>query len=260
MLIGQDLAFTRGRRYAEGSLYADLGVEQEEDGSVFFTNLKVKGDLFGRETPDRELAPGILRVEGWDGDGVLTDRSYASFREEYRAVGETLASEGVRVFNCTEGGARIPGLDHQTFASLLREFAGPTLPVEEKLTAAVVASASPDSAGLAVAAREMVHAARGLLAEANRGREKLARFDRAQGTAAAGSLLRAAQKAERKVHKRLARLPVVEFLAQNEIHDLQLESRKSDHGLRGAIARSNALLDAAIRGAEGVIELMGRLG
>lgn len=262
MLIGQDLAFTGGKRYAEGSLYEDLTVEQEEDGSVFFTNLKIKGDLFGRETLDRLAAPGTLLVEGWYGDEVLTDRSYASFREEYRAVAANLAKEGVRVFNCTEGGARIPGLDHQAFAGMLQKLAGPTLRVEQELSAAAEASASAStgSTRLAAAAVKMAGAARGLQAEAKSSREKLARFERALGTAAEGPLLRVAQKAERRVHKRLARLPVVGFLTQNEFHDLQLASRKADDGMRGALDRSKALLDAVIRGAEGVIGLMGRFG
>ncbi|MCP5060499.1 MAG: motility associated factor glycosyltransferase family protein [bacterium] len=257
MLIGQDLAFTSGRRYAEGSLYEDMGVTQHEDGSLYFTNLKIKADLFGRPTPDRELAPGTLRVEGWHGEEVWTDRSYASFREEYRAIGKILAPEGVRLINCTEGGARIPGLEHEAFGPLIRALEGPTLPVEEALAAA---AAAPASGGLAEASRSLAQAARLLQTEANRALEKLARFENGKGTAAEASLLRAAAKAERKVHKRLGRLPVVEFLTQNELHELQLASRKTDGSVDGAVDRSKALLEAVIRGAEGVIEPMGRIG
>ncbi|MCP3984511.1 MAG: DUF115 domain-containing protein [bacterium] len=259
MLIGQDLAFTNDRRYAEGSVYEDLEVEQAEDGSLYFTNLKVKADLFDRPTPDRELAPGALRVEGWYGDEVWTSQSYASFREEFRFVGDTLAREGIRLINCTEGGARIPGLEHEPFGPLVRELAGPTLHADERLAGTLAENASTASVDLAADAVALASAARGLRAEAGRALEKFGRFEGAQRTAAAPSLLRAAAKAERKVHKRLERIPVVEYLAQSELHDLQIASKRDDGSLSGAVARSKALLAALIFGAERVIELMARL-
>ncbi len=258
MLIGQDLAFTDGRRYAEGSLYEDLGVEQEADGSVYFTDLKKKAALFERDTPDRELAPGATWVEGWNGDRVLTDVTYASFREEYRALGGLLAREGVRLVNCTEGGARIPGIEHRAFGPLIEEVAHAELSTEERLAEAARARTASDPGVLLAAARALEAEARALRADAKRGAEKLGRFARARAGAAA-PLLRSAQQAEHKVRERLGHLPMVGFLVQGELHDLQLASRSADGDFEGAVRRSRALLATAQLGADGLLKLLSRL-
>jgi hypothetical protein len=123
VLVGQDLAFTGGRLYASHSAYGRVGVKPTADGGFVYTGYKWKANLFGRDddaVPDEYPAPAVW-VEGWDGGRVPTSPAYASFIDSYREIGGFLARCGVRLLNCTEGGARIPGLEHLRLEDVLRE-------------------------------------------------------------------------------------------------------------------------------------------
>lgn len=258
LLIGQDLAFTEGRRYSAGTIYEKLGVETQPDGEVFFTSLKSKGDLFRRYTPDRELAPGTLRVEDWEGRPILTDQTYASFREEYRAVGQELRSEGVELVNCTEGGARIPGLVHERFVEALAEARPPDCAPSELLDVAAIEGPQADPAGLAREAAQLRRSVLTLARDAKRALDRLG----AVGKAAGGldpSRLRAFLPFESRVRAQLDALPVVVSMIQHELQILTLASRRQDGGARGAVDRSRGLIEAACRGADGMLELLDRL-
>lgn len=261
ILIGQDLAFTDGRRYAEGSLYGDLGVEQRSDGTFEFTNLKVKADWFDRETPDREAA-NVVWVEGWDGRPVPTDRTYASFREEYRVVARKLAAEGVRLLNCTEGGARIPGLEHRPFAEVLAE--GPVGPVAaaERLRAAreVSEPADPDALAEPLAALRRELAA--LRRDARRGLER----SKAPGTLrrrrAMGRWDGPLAGVEERVRNGMARLPLLETLIQGELQELIASARGAEAAAdpaSAAVARLRKLLRATVKGVDETRALLERL-
>jgi hypothetical protein len=258
-LIGQDLAFTDGRRYAEGTVYDALRVETEADGQVFFTNLKVKGDFFERPTPDREAAPGALWVEGWDGEPVLTDRSYASFLNEYESVARLLGEEGVRLENCTEGGARIPGLNHLPLADFLEAAPRRPLPADQRIEATRGAANPGDAAKLIREARDLEQATRALLKDARQGLERVARLE-AAGPAGDTGALRRLQSAETKVRQQLERLPGIAAMMQHELHELSLASlRRGAADSGGPLARSRGLLEAAERSGEGLLELLRRL-
>ena len=60
-------------------------------------------------------------MEGWDGDPVPTSPSYATFREHYRDLARLVENAGLRIVNCTEGGARLPGVEHRRFGEMLDE-------------------------------------------------------------------------------------------------------------------------------------------
>lgn len=135
LLIGQDLAFTDGRAYARGSAYEFVQVELADDGTCAFTGMNEKAGLIRDENRrirrDRAGKGRIVWVEGWhEGERVPTWRAYASFIEQYRDIGQALARAGCRLINCTEGGARIPMVTHQTFRESLEQFA--TAPVDAR--------------------------------------------------------------------------------------------------------------------------------
>ncbi|MCG8592683.1 MAG: DUF115 domain-containing protein, partial [Proteobacteria bacterium] len=133
LLIGQDLAFTGGRVYASHSAYAMVGLELE-DGRYVLKNSRAKGDLFdGRADRDDDPAEEVVWVEGWGGGRVPTSPAYAAFIEHYRDIGRSLAAVGIRVLNCTEGGARIPGLEHRAFGEALAEFATRAVGARERI-------------------------------------------------------------------------------------------------------------------------------
>ncbi len=226
-LLGQDLAFSGGRRYAADSPYGALEVEQDEDGEVYFTNLKVKARLFDRPTPDRELAPNTLFVEGWHGDRVLTDRSYAGFREAYRGVGRMLAARGCEVVNCTEGGAKISGLRHATFEDWLAEGPGEPSSAREALPARLAAHRPPELAAVRRGIAEFVRGLESVRRLAKRGRDQaLTLADRAGRTGLPAGELRRLQKTERRLHRQLDDLPILLFQMQREIQDLTADTLK----------------------------------
>ncbi|MEZ4290963.1 MAG: 6-hydroxymethylpterin diphosphokinase MptE-like protein [Myxococcota bacterium] len=126
LLIGQDLAFTDGRAYARGSAYDFVEVDLDEAGQCTFKNMKRKVGLLGDrdlDTIEDEARKGqVIWVDGWrEGEKVPTWRAYAAFIEQYREIGILLDRVGVQLVNCTEGGARIPGLQHRPFAEVLAE-------------------------------------------------------------------------------------------------------------------------------------------
>ncbi|RIK90524.1 MAG: hypothetical protein DCC71_25515, partial [Proteobacteria bacterium] len=118
-LIGQDLAFTGGRVYASGSAYDMVSFEATADGRYAFTNLAEKKKLVGADAPEGRRTDELVWVEGWHGEKVPTSRAYASFLENYRGIGRHLTACGVRLVNCTEGGARIPEVAHERFDAWL---------------------------------------------------------------------------------------------------------------------------------------------
>ncbi len=127
-LIGQDLAFTNGRRYGKGTSYDFVAVEMKEDGQCRFDGINAKADILKEKAPDPENGgmadQRVVWVDGWEeGEKVPTWRAYASFLEQYREVGLHFQSHGVSLINCTEGGARIPEVEHRTFQSFADEFA-----------------------------------------------------------------------------------------------------------------------------------------
>lgn len=238
-LIGQDLAFTDGHRYASGSAYADLKVEQQEDGQIFFTNLKTKGDLFDRYTPDRELAPNTLWVEGWDGEPVLTDRSYAGFRETYRKVGRTLAERKISLINCTEGGARIPELEHRAFADWISEQRGKDATARTKIERRIESAPPIDldkaRADLSRVEREMARVQKTSRAGVEQSTKLLRATARNRGFPE--NLLRQTQKSDADLRKSLDRLPQLVFLMQDELQRLQADSRRATHSDDATLAR-----------------------
>ncbi len=117
MLIGQDLAYTDGRAYAEGTQWEATEVTHE-NGKLRFSEIPGKvawqnASGIPRPPPLRDAFP----VDGWNGDTVLTTTEMVQQLQWYnrRARGA-----GYRRFiNCTEGGAHIPGFLHIPFREAL---------------------------------------------------------------------------------------------------------------------------------------------
>jgi Tfp pilus assembly protein PilF len=86
IIIGQDLAFSKGEDHAE---------------DVVLTNKdKVKNKLLRKD---------VLRVKSWSGGEVETDRSFLSYKNTFE---EIIKSNSNLYINSTEGGAYIEGMKH----------------------------------------------------------------------------------------------------------------------------------------------------
>ncbi|MDJ0865271.1 MAG: DUF115 domain-containing protein [Myxococcota bacterium] len=253
LLIGQDLAFTGGRVYASGSAYDMVSFEEVEPGRYVFRGLEEKKALLGIEPPPEPAPPGdLVWVEGWDGDRVPTSKLYASFAEYYRAIGAWLAQHGLRLVNCTEGGARLPGLDHQPFEATLRTL--PARRVAKTRTIRAAFEQGPPRGASRVAAR-VAGARRSLLRLERAAREGLRRAElasdelhRARGAVRRRDLLRGVARAERRVHRELAGVPWLDVVAQAELYEGEvaaLRERDESDPLR-AVGMARRLFRTAI--------------
>lgn len=128
LLVGQDLAFTGGRVYATDSAYRMVSFRETSDQSFVYTGEDHKAALLGQAIAGNESRETrTVWVEGWDGAPVPTSPQYAAFIDHYAEIAERLKRAGSRLVNCTEGGARIPGLDHGVFEEVLSELPGVTI-------------------------------------------------------------------------------------------------------------------------------------
>jgi hypothetical protein len=264
-LIGQDLAFTGGRVYATGSAYAMVSFEELGDGRYAFTNLGEKKRRLGAEAPAERRTDALVHVAGWHGGTVPTSRAYASFLENYRGIGEHLAARGVRLVNCTEGGARIPGLAHETFDGWLAR--RPTTEVDARRRIESAYDAAPRHRSDVLCAS--VVTARAQLAELERAaRDGCRRGQRAK--ASRGGLRAAARRVD--VLQSVARgaaavLDAIEPLAwlddlvPAELHHASLAARRNGAGAGAGteLDAALALFDAALRAVESGRALLDRL-
>ncbi len=249
LLIGQDLAFTGGRVYAAGSAYRMVSYREVGDGRFVYTGEDEKARLL-HQTPRGPESAGsqTVWVEGWDGDKVPTSPQYASFIDHYREVVAVHEDDGVRIVNCTEGGARIPGLEHARFAETLRAARGP-VPSRDAVRERFAAyrPVSPDV--VATALRE-VHGALGRLEAARRGlarrlpklRGELRRRTRPEQQVAALQRLRSS---ERRLAGALDAIPWLDMVGQRAVHRSRLELHRSSalSPAEAALAEAEALLD-----------------
>jgi uncharacterized Rossmann fold enzyme len=128
ILIGQDLAYSENRVYAEGTVFEDLRTERK-DGKSVHVNLEAKHAI--EANSKGSLIRGVTQsatyraeeVEGWGGGStVATNQDFLHFRDWFVRAAPKLNEHGVELINATEGGATIPGWREITLAQAIAEF------------------------------------------------------------------------------------------------------------------------------------------
>lgn len=214
-LVGQDLSFGE-RFYAAEGLDGDAQVELE--GADAFRLLKPVGATgIGVPQADGRLqftaAQRVLEVPGWDGGSVRTTPQLKAFLDWFEAVAPALKG-ATRLVNCTEGGARIQGMEHLALRALGASWREP-LEVESVLERA---SQGLDElarrAELGAWTQRTLHATEECIALARR----------CHALANAGRLGELA-KAEKKLAQTLRGAPLLSLVAQHEIVQAQERAR-----------------------------------
>jgi len=264
LLIGQDLAFTEGRVYARDSAYDFMGMRQTAPDRYVLTRCDEKYRLLGsegRESETQELE--LVWVEGWDGKPVPTSVAYASFIESYRLIGEALAASGVRLVNCTEGGARIRGLEHRPFAEVLAAI--PDRPVG---ASEVIRRAHEEGRGTPTPSFEapLRRARRGLDRAERDVRLGLSRIGRAlralSGSTSRGRKVQALRQlahCERRVRSDLEEIPFLDVFVQPAIHRSLALVRRSGTETpepEQALEESRVLFEGVVAGIDQARELL----
>lgn len=93
-LIGQDLAYTNNQSHAEGNA----------------NNKQVDEDFV--------KARKMLYIQGYYGEQILTDYPFLSMKRWFERYVKSLAN-AEHIFNCTEGGAKIEGMNQMPFAQYI---------------------------------------------------------------------------------------------------------------------------------------------
>ncbi len=239
--VGQDLSFT-DRFYAEGGLDGDATVAPA--GTDEFVLVKPQGAT-GIGTP---LADGrlqftipqrILEVPGWAGGTVRTTPQLKVFLDWFESVAPALGG-AARVLNCTEGGARIAGMEHLELAEASADWE-PLPSVGALLERAHAVDVAAQRQALAGWAARTAAALAECVATARRCRALAAR---------AGADSAGLAEAERKLAQALRAAPLVSLAAQKEIQ----EARE-----RGRLARSLSENLEAARALYAVVERAGAL-
>ena len=262
LLIGQDLAFTEGRAYAKDSAYDFVQVEFGADGTCALTEMNQKAALINDParvaTRDKADKGRVVWVDGWnEGERVPTWRAYAAFIEQYREIGIGLAQRGFRLVNCTEGGARIPMVDHRPFREMLVGLPEEILDARSRLLSVYDASPRHTLADYA----DAIRSGRRRLDELEKEVDRARRFERdmreriafARGEQQQIELLRGIARCEKRIREQLERASWLDALVQPEIHAAVAAQRRSERrepSLEDLADESRFLIEAVGNGVE----------
>jgi hypothetical protein len=124
MFVGQDLAFSQdGFMYTKESSDGQAKIEVNQDNfqlKGFSDGYRKLASIKGQEkTPTSRL----LEVPGYYGGMVQTSFSFFLFKRWFEEVAARV-SGNVRLWNCTEGGARIEGMQQLSLAQAIESLAG----------------------------------------------------------------------------------------------------------------------------------------
>jgi hypothetical protein len=223
VFVGLDLSFPGGEYYVKTSVDGGVSASTDENG-----HLKVSGWSGGFHAMKAQGGPGApieraITLPGWHGGEVPSSFMFSMFHRWFVEKMREIAGAGVSVYNCTEGGAFIQGMDHRPLAELLATF-DEVVPTDEILEAAVYQVGYMRNAQLADHIRTF---RRGL---------KSIRYHavRARRMARTGGVEAKLQKTERSLASALQPFPFVSLLAQREIenaHSIALHEATSDRYL-----------------------------
>jgi hypothetical protein len=226
VLVGQDLAYTEGKTYAQGTGYESSKARFDENGMVHLDwndeVLRVHGEEQGAARPREPHR----RVPAWGGQGeVDSAASFANIQDWFRRSADLLRKAGstVRLVNCTEGGVHIPGFEDLPLAQLIAE-----LPERQPIQAGEIAAkarelCSPiDEARIvrwfekhAAACQRVRRVARRIRRLAQHASRATLTGDPRRVTPAYDRL----EEAELSVREAVAQCPLVDAWAHKAIHD-----------------------------------------
>lgn len=122
VLVGQDLAYTDGRCYADGTPYEASRVEFDETSETLAHNwCETMLSTHGRASSPLLEGQRSKTTTAWGGVGqVGTATTFSQVQAWLERVGFMLKqSDGPQIINATEGGARISNFEEQRLADVL---------------------------------------------------------------------------------------------------------------------------------------------
>lgn len=111
-----DKSVYKGRRIiekADGTRELQWANKEEFFGREGFLRDQEHYDVFQQQWCDR-----LTYVKGWNGEDLLTDTSYAAFKQGFEVIGRHHSG---RLVNCSEGGAYIENYEHRPFMEAIQD-------------------------------------------------------------------------------------------------------------------------------------------
>lgn len=123
VLVGQDLAYTDSKCYAEGTVYEDLKVN---DGKISVESTedavkKIQATEESIKNRCRALSSSVYYVKGQNGQMIPSSGDYAGFIKYFEEIAKSYKSE-VTLINATEGGAQINGYKNMTLHDVIKRY------------------------------------------------------------------------------------------------------------------------------------------
>jgi hypothetical protein len=236
VFVGLDLSFPGGSYYVETSVDGDAKAVVDERGHVRVEGWSDSFHTMKAHGGPKAALERSLELPGWSGGTVPSSFMFSMF---HRWFVERMRSVTTRVYNCTEGGAFIEGMNHRPLADVLAEL-GPAVATAAILDEAIANAGEARRDQLRSHVRRFVRGLRQIRHHTKRAR----RYARTQDE-------HNLAKTERQLTTVLRPLPFVSLLAQREIeraHDVAVHADTADHYL----AASTTLFDTLI----GVLDVL----
>ena len=241
-VVGLDLSFPGGKYYIDTSCDGETRAVISDDGRT----LQLKGWSDGfhamkKGSTSQLRADRLVELPGWHGEPVPTSFMFSVFHRWFEDAMRR-ASGVAEVWNCTEGGAHIAGMEHAPLARFIERVAGSTVDPMGLVQSAV--------AGLGRAEREREAAAKlaRLRADLQRCRSLARRCMRLAARHAGAPGDTRLDRAERDLVAALGSLRLLSMMAQAEIGGALIEARDVT-SVAEAIERSAALFAEVDRAA-----------
>ena len=220
VFIGQDLAFSDGRYYAESSVDGGVSALVNASGD----GLEVLRPSHDRETGEpivvEHPVEPMIQVPGWGGGTATSSASLNTFLQWFQVAAQ---SASCRIYNCTEGGAHIDGMEHISLREFLDGHEFEPLDVASVLDrAAAAVDVSTRREAMRTAVIEMLAGLEDCVEEARK-------CGRLAGRAArdAGALEKLGH-AEGRLSKAIGPLPFLSMLSQSRIRAAQERGQQAD--------------------------------
>jgi hypothetical protein len=234
VFLGLDLSFPGGNYYVATSTDGDARAEVSADGTM-----KVAGwssDFHARKSRGGPAAPRarLIELPGWNGGTVPSSFLFGLYRRWF--IDAMTHYPNLAVYNCTEGGCYIDGMQHVPFAT-----------VRDSLTTSVDARATLDSVIDSIDASSRTRAAtRGLATRITHLRRARQLATRAIDMVVSGASDRELRRVERILADALRPIEIVSLVAQRDI-DRAITIASHDGDEASYLAASKALFTSLVR-------------
>ncbi len=244
ILVGQDLSFPDGKVYCDDNVDGDARAELSADGAT----VVVKGYSAGYASMQsvggatQSHPHRVVEVPGYFGGSVPTSTVFSMFRKWFIQQASKLGSSRV-LLNCTEGGARIDGMQHLPLARAIERYVDAPVDIGARFDA--LADFDPEARRAAVLEGLQAHreATRRCQSVAKRGVSLIKKLEKGR------TQLERLSEAETALSEAIAPVRFISLLATKELSEVSTAG-KDANTLADNLASTRRLFRAVQKAAD----------